>query len=67
MLNMNLGIVLDMKTDKHLNLEKSLNDIAIALPMKLQEEYEVVTGILVKKEEMKTEIGQVVEYLLQQK
>jgi len=67
MLNMNLGIVLDMKTDKHLNLEKSLNDIAIALPMKLQEEYEVATGILVKKEEMKTEIGQVVEYLLQQK
>ena len=67
MLSMNHGIVLDMKTGKRLNLEKSLSDIAVALPIKLQDDYEMATGILIKKDLLDTEVGHVVEYLLQQK
>ena len=67
MANMNLGIILDMKTGNKLNLEQNMNEIAIALPMKLTEDYKLVTGILVKKGLMNTELYDVIELILRQR
>ena len=65
MLNMNLGVVLDMKTSKYLNLEKSLSDIAIALPIRFQDAYQIVTGVLVKKEILQSaSVQQVVDLII---
>lgn len=65
MLNMNLGVVLDMKTNKYLNLEKSLSDIAIALPIRFQDAYQIVTGVLVKKEILQSaSVQQVVDLII---
>lgn len=67
MLNMNLGIALDMKTNKRLNLEKSLSDIAVALPVRYADSYQMITGILVKKTTQEIEsIKRVIDFLIQQ-
>lgn len=68
MLDLNLGIILDMKTQKRLNLASSLNEVAIALPLRLKDPYQMVTGILVRKEVYQTEneVRQVINFLLQQ-
>lgn len=66
MLELNLGAVIDMKTNKYLNLEKWLGEIAVPLPLKLKDDYKIVTGILLNQTLLPAEVGHVVEYLLQQ-
>ena len=48
-----LGIALDLKNNKHLNLESNLAKIAKAIPLNVKETYQVLTGVIMRKDTAK--------------
>ena len=48
-----LVIALDLKNNKHLNLESNLSKTAKAIPLNVKETYQVLTGVIMRKDTAK--------------